>query len=65
MYFGPEKILLAIDVEFNLDLSSRGLAETIDHIEESVRQKFPGVSRIYIEAQAIGSAAAGQGARQP
>jgi hypothetical protein len=58
MYLGPEAILLAVDVEFAEELDSGALAEAIDGIEAVVRKKYPAVSRIYIEAQKVGSAVA-------
>jgi len=61
MYFGPDSILLAIDVEFAPELDFSSLARIIDEIEAGVRQQFPKVSRIYIEAEAFGSAAASAG----
>ncbi len=57
LYFGPDFILLAIEVEFAPGLGGAALTGAVDRIEQSVRQRFPKIQRIYIEAEAIGSAA--------
>jgi cation diffusion facilitator family transporter len=54
LYFGPEFILVALDVGFSPDLNSRDLAAVVDHIESAVRHKYPNVGRIYIEAASLG-----------
>ena len=61
LYFGPDFILLAMEVEFAPGLAGAALTGAIDRIEQSVRQRFPKIQRIYIEAEAISSA----GSRQP
>jgi cation diffusion facilitator family transporter len=54
LYFGPEFILVALDVGFSPDLNSRDLATVVDRIESAVREKYPNVRRIYIEAASLG-----------
>ncbi len=61
LYFGPDFILLAIEVEFSSRLSSTELTATVDRIEGAVRRKYPKIQRIYIEAEAL----AGRGQSSP
>lgn len=56
LYFGPEYILVAIDVEFAAGLAGGQLTGTVDRIERSIRQRYPKVQRIFIEAEAISAA---------
>lgn len=60
MYFGPQTILLAIEVEFAPGLSSAEITGAIDRVERSVSERFPKVKHIFIEAQAISRAAKSQ-----
>lgn len=60
VHFGPENILLAVDVEFGKGLSGPEVAAAIDRLESAVRQRYPKIRRIFIEAESIG-AAVGEG----
>lgn len=53
MYFGPESILLALDVEFERGLSATEVTATVDRLEKSIRSSYPGIKRIFIEAEAL------------
>ena len=53
MYFGPETILLNMDVVFEASLTGSDLAETVDRLEESIRNEFPEVKRIFIETKSV------------
>lgn len=55
MYFGPEQILAAIDVQFASDLSAGGVAQTVNRIESAVRQHNGKIRRIFIEARSFAS----------
>jgi cation diffusion facilitator family transporter len=50
MYFGPENVLLTLDVEFRHDLSSVAVAAAVRRFEQSIRTRYPKIKRIYIEA---------------
>ena len=51
IYEGPEKILLAMDLNFNDGLSTSDIERAIDEIEVSIKSLIPFVDRIYVEAE--------------
>jgi cation diffusion facilitator family transporter len=53
MHFGPNEVLLNIEVEFNQGLSSDELASAVDRIEKSIRKTHPEVRNIFIEAETL------------
>jgi cation diffusion facilitator family transporter len=57
MYFGPENALLTMNVRFHKSLSRDEIEQTIDAIEAAVRQRFPFIVHIYLEADAVRASA--------
>ena len=53
MYFGPQSILLTINVRFRQALQRDSIEQSIDRIEDAVRQRYPKVRHIYIEAESL------------
>ncbi len=53
LYFGPDVILLAVDVEFASDLTAGDVIRAVDRIEDSIHHQYPKIRRIYIEAEAL------------
>lgn len=53
MYFGPGSILLTMNIEFKRSMSGDAIQECIDRIEASVRQCFPKIKHIYLEAESL------------
>jgi cation diffusion facilitator family transporter len=53
LYFGPEEVLVALDVHFVDELSSDEIEATVDRIEEQIKSAVPKVNRIFIEAETI------------
>lgn len=53
MYFGPQSILLTINVRFQSTLQRDGIEQCVDRIEAAVRERFPTVHQIYIEAESL------------
>ncbi|MGC8618219.1 MAG: cation diffusion facilitator family transporter [Thermoplasmata archaeon] len=51
IYEGPEKILLAMDLNFKDGLSTDQIEGAIDEIESSIKSSIPFVDRIYVEAE--------------
>lgn len=51
MYIGADEVLLTFDVAFKPDASAVDGAEAVKKIENEIREKFPKIKRIYIEAK--------------
>lgn len=55
MHFGPQNVLLALDLKFDPTLSTDKMETVIDRLERKIRQAHPEIKRIYIEAESIRS----------
>lgn len=55
MHFGPETVLLTVDIQFNQKLSAAEVEAAVDRLEKEIRRRYPEIKHIYIEAGAIGS----------
>jgi cation diffusion facilitator family transporter len=53
LYFGPEEVLVNLDVNFKNGLTSDDIEATVDRIERKIKDKIPSVNRIFIEAETI------------
>jgi len=53
LYFGPNEVLVDVDVNFVDELASNEIEDTIDRIEARIREAIPAANRIYIEAEGI------------
>lgn len=53
MHFGPQEVMVAINVEFDRNLKSIDIEKVIDNIENEIYTKHPEVKRIFIEAESI------------
>ena len=53
MHFGPHEVLLALDVEFQPQLSSKEIADAINRVEAAIRDRHPEIRHIFIEAKAL------------
>ena len=53
LYFGPNEVLVNLDVNFVDELTSDEIEVTIDRIEARIKTAIPAVNRIYIEADSI------------
>lgn len=53
MYFGPDTILLNMEVEFADHLSADGIEAAIDRLESKIQGRFPRIQRIFIESDSI------------
>ena len=53
LYFGPQEVLVNLDVDFENNLTADKLEEAIDVIEHEIKTQIPSVNRIFIEAETI------------
>lgn len=53
MHFGPDNVLLAMDVEFQPQLSTQEVISAVDRLENAIRDAFPQIKQIYLEAEAL------------
>lgn len=53
MHFGPEDVLLTLDLAFRPGLSADEVARAVDRIERVVREEFEEVKFVFIEANAV------------
>jgi cation diffusion facilitator family transporter len=53
MHFGPHEVLLALDVEFNPQLSAKDITDAINRVEALIRARHPEIHHIFIEAKAL------------
>jgi cation diffusion facilitator family transporter len=51
MYVGADQVLVATAIEFNDHTNTPDLERTIEEIEQAVRQRFPQITHMYIEAR--------------
>ncbi|WP_347156689.1 cation diffusion facilitator family transporter [Pontibacter chitinilyticus] len=51
MHMAPNEVLLALDVQFHTHLNGSNLPEVVNRLENNIRQQFPEVRRIFIEAR--------------
>ena len=65
MHFGPDQVLLNLDVQFRDDLSAAEVATAVDRLERAIREAQPSVTRIFIEAEALTGSQAGSQATAP
>jgi phage terminase Nu1 subunit (DNA packaging protein) len=51
MHFGPENVLVTMDVSFERNRSAGEVADAVDRIQKAIREKFPAVKRVYIDPE--------------
>jgi cation diffusion facilitator family transporter len=52
MYIGADEVLLTLDVEFEQATPAGEVAAAVEAIERQIRERYPRIKRIYIEARA-------------
>ena len=50
MQLSPEEILLALNLEFKKELKGNEIVDSIHRLEMLIKQKFPEIKRVYLEA---------------
>ncbi len=53
MHFGPDHVLLNLNVHFRKDVPISDLASSIDGLERAIREKHPSIKRIFIEVESF------------
>lgn len=53
MHFGPDDILLNLDVQFQADIRAAELVKVIDELEMEIHDKYPSIRRIFIEVEGL------------
>jgi len=53
LFFGPEEVLVNLNVDFKDDLISDEIEQTVDRLESEIKDVIPAVNRIFIEADTI------------
>lgn len=51
LHLGPKDILLTVSLDFKDNLSSKQVEEAISSFEIRIKEKFPEITRVFIEAQ--------------
>ncbi|HEY9642877.1 MAG TPA: cation diffusion facilitator family transporter [Coleofasciculaceae cyanobacterium] len=55
LHLGPEEILLNLEIQFHQHLSAEEVAESINHLEFSIRSQHPKIKKIFVEARSLSS----------
>jgi cation diffusion facilitator family transporter len=53
MHFGPQEILLNLDIRFREDLSVAEVTQAIDRIEQKICRAHPDVNHIFVEIESL------------
>lgn len=53
MHLGPQDILLTLSIDFHDDLKAHEVEDIIAQMDKDIKEKFPAIKRIFIEAEAI------------
>lgn len=53
MHFGPQEVLLNLDIKFRPGISAEEIEAAVDRMEAEIRKRHPEIKRIFIEAESI------------
>jgi hypothetical protein len=53
MHFGPEDVLVTVDLGFDPNRTAGELMRAVDKMQEPIRQEYPAVKDIYIDPEAL------------
>ena len=51
MHFGPNDILVTVSLDFRDDVTLAEIEQTVSRLERNIRDRFPGIGRVFIETQ--------------
>ncbi|MEY8099301.1 cation diffusion facilitator family transporter [Falsihalocynthiibacter sp. S25ZX9] len=51
MHFGPQEILLNVSIDFSDKLTSGEVQDRVSALEHSIKDRYPDIKRVFIEAQ--------------
>jgi hypothetical protein len=51
MHLSPFEILLNLEVEFKQEISAEEQIGAVERLEKAIREKYPSITRIFIEAR--------------
>jgi cation diffusion facilitator family transporter len=53
MHFGPNDVLLTLDVRFPKDLTAAQIAPAVEQLEHKIRAKHPEITHIFVETKSL------------
>jgi divalent metal cation (Fe/Co/Zn/Cd) transporter len=56
-HFGPDEVLLTMEIQFQPDLSAAAVASAIDRLDRTIRSRHPEVRHIFLEAPSLAAPA--------
>lgn len=65
MHMGPHSLLLNMDLTFRDEIDAQGVEAAIKRLEAAIRDEFPTIRYVFIEANAVSSAADSSDAAAP
>ena len=54
MHFGPNTVLLTLNVRFRGDVSASEVEAAVLRVEKAIQDKYPEMEHIFIEARSLG-----------
>lgn len=57
LHFGPEDVLLTLEIQFRAGLTAADAAVAIDRLDKAIRGKHPEVKHLFVEVQSIATQA--------
>jgi cation diffusion facilitator family transporter len=55
MYLGPQDVMLAVEIHFHADNSLEGTRHAIGRITRQIREKYPRIRHVFLDASSIGN----------
>jgi len=53
MHFGPQDVLLTLDIRFKKHLTAAKITAAVDRLEQKIREQHPEIRHIFIEAKSL------------